>query len=509
MTAELSGHSILARIGKGLGGLSLNAVLTIVGQLATVPIALAVWGQGRYGEWIALSGLVTLLKLSDLGLQSFVVNRMCEEHVRGDRDALQRILSSAVRVQGVLVCGLFLLLGLTLLVVSPNAVFRLQETSRADATIASLFLAGELLIGIPMGVISGIYRATGRMPRGAMIGSFQQLLLLLATLGLLAMGGSFALVAAGRFLVAVGISLFILRDLRKVYPWLMLYPRLGSWAEGSRMIVPGLFFLAIPLADYLSTQVTFAILQAQFGGAEVSRWSTHRTAVNLGQMISGLLLQSVWPELTALYAGKQFDRLHSLYHSLAKLNFWLVGAVIFGMLPFLPMIYRSWTIGRLQLDPWTLLFLFVRMLAWSFWNVSAIVLYATNHQRSVVKVLFSASVLNCALASLLIPRWGISGAALAAAVSELALSAWLIPRTAAQTIGAPHFVFWSQAVLPVLIGLGFVVSIGLAAWRQFPIESFRYFVIFPTTVLLGLMLGWMTLARHERSLISKLSQRFL
>jgi O-antigen/teichoic acid export membrane protein len=149
------------------------------------------------------------------------------------------------------------------------------------------------------------------------------------------------------------------------------------------------------------------------------------------------------------------------------------------------------------------------MLAWSFWNVSAIVLYATNHQRSVVKVLFAASVLNCALAALLIPRWGITAAALAATLSELSLSAWLIPRTAAQTIGAPNAVFWSQAVLPVLLGLGLAVSIGLAAWRQFPVDSLRYFVIFPTTILLGLTLGWMTLARHERCLISKLSQRFL
>src|SRR5712692_3861133 len=97
----------LGRIARGMGALSLGALVTMLGQLIIVPVAIRGWGENQYGEWVVLTGLVSVLRLTDLGLQTFVVNRMTEASARENPDELQRILSSALRVQWPLT-GLFL-----------------------------------------------------------------------------------------------------------------------------------------------------------------------------------------------------------------------------------------------------------------------------------------------------------------------------------------------------------------------------------------------------------------
>src|SRR5262249_33913754 len=84
-TAISSDAGLLARVAKGVGALSLGAVVNAVSQISIVPIALYAWGAVRYGEWVVLTGLVSFLKLTDLGLQTFVVNRLCASYTRGDR----------------------------------------------------------------------------------------------------------------------------------------------------------------------------------------------------------------------------------------------------------------------------------------------------------------------------------------------------------------------------------------------------------------------------------------
>src|SRR5262245_34952190 len=78
-----AGAHLLVRVTRGVGALSLNAAVNIIGQISLVPVAMYAWGGVRYGEWVVLAGLVSFLKLTDLGLQTFVVNRLCASYARG------------------------------------------------------------------------------------------------------------------------------------------------------------------------------------------------------------------------------------------------------------------------------------------------------------------------------------------------------------------------------------------------------------------------------------------
>lgn len=488
----------LARVAKGVGALSLGAVINAVSQISIVPIALYAWGAVRYGEWVVLTGLVSLLKVTDLGLQTFVVNRLCASYTRGDRAEMQSVLHSALRVQ-LPMLGVFLaLLTVTLLRFPLDQVLRLRTIGGVELFAVALLVAFEILIGVPMGVIAGLYRATGRLPRAALMGVVQQIVLVGLTLALIAGQTRFLYLAGTRVGIAILMMVWVLYDLGRLYPWLRIWPASGSWREGVRMIGPGLFFLLIPLADYLSSQFTLMVVQKWLQSGEVSRLATHRTMVNMAQMMSGLLTNAVWPELTALHARGHLDYLIRAHRSLAKFNLWLVGAIIFGLLPFVQWVYPSWTAGRLVLDSLTLALLMIRVLIWGAWSASMVVLLANNQPQRVTLALLGSAAGTSALSVILVPTMGMSGAALASLLGDLCLVAWCVPLLAARQIGDSFIGFLAEEGSALLKGIAIPVGFGLLAWFMLPSFFAHYFIVTPISIGMGLMFMWRQLTPPER-----------
>ncbi len=503
------GVGLLNRISKGVGALSLGAAANIVSQISIVPIALYAWGKIRYGEWVVLTGLVSFVKLTDLGLQTFVVNRLCASFARNDRKELQHTLSSAIQVQFPLVSALLLLIASALLIFPLDRVLNLRTIGGWELFAVALLMATELLIGVPMGIIAGVYRATGHLARAGLIGACQQFILIGCTLVLITMRVGFASVVGARVGVGLIFSLLIVWDLNRLYPWLNLSGASGRWRDGVKMIGPGLFFLAIPLADYLSNQFTLMVLQRSLDGGEVSRLATHRTVVNLAQMVSALLLNVVWFELTAFHARAQHEQLIKLHRSLAKLNLWLVGTVTLIMLPCVSWIYPSWTAGRLTVDKWTLVFLVVRMLVLGMWSSSMTLLLAINRQQSVALVLLLTATMTGILAVALVPVMGISGAALAALAGDLCVAAWLVPTIACREIGDSLAGFLGETIPAIVMGIGIPIVVGLAIWFSLPTPLIRYLLAIPLSLGIALVLMWRQLAPYEHQLVAHLYRKVL
>ena len=75
---------MIRRIISGLGLSSAIIMVTMVGQILTVPILLTRWGAQIYGEWLTLTALAGTLSMLNLGVQSYVTNRLIAYYVRGE-----------------------------------------------------------------------------------------------------------------------------------------------------------------------------------------------------------------------------------------------------------------------------------------------------------------------------------------------------------------------------------------------------------------------------------------
>src|SRR5947207_6035838 len=222
------------RVSRGMSALSLSVFVNILSQV-TVPISLYVWGKVRFGEWILLSGFVQFLKITDLGVQTYVVNRLCASFARGNKDEFRRTLHSTLRVQLPLTIAVLSAVALAAAVLPAGRILGLHTIGGRALFAAILLLSAELLIGVPMGIIGGIYRATGHLARAAVLGAAQDFAVLAVTIVLIATDCSFASVALGQVTVAVIISGLIVQDLHRLYPWLGFWVTDGSWREGLKM----------------------------------------------------------------------------------------------------------------------------------------------------------------------------------------------------------------------------------------------------------------------------------
>jgi O-antigen/teichoic acid export membrane protein len=498
---------LFGRVARGVGAMSVGALVKICGQLAIVPVAMAAWGEARYGEWLVLAGLVTFLSLADLGLQSFVVNRMCASYARGDRDEVHQALHSSLRVQLPIALGVLALLSLALVLVPLDRTLELRTVGRGAVSAVALLLAAELLAGVPMGVIAGLYRATGRLPRAALIAACQQAALLGATVGLVALRQPFTAVAAARVTVAVVFTGVVLWDLKRLLPWLRLWPSSGSARAGFAMIGSGVYFLVIPLADYLSSQVSLLILQGAGDGGAVSHYSTHRTLVNVALMVSGMLTVSIWPELTALHARGHAEGLRRVQGTLTRFNVWLVGGITLGMLPLLPYLYPAWTAGRLRLDLVVAVLLIARVLVWAAWNSAMTVLLSTNRHERVAFTQLGAAAVGVVAALVLVPAWGIRGAAAAALAGDLAVSAWLVPVLAARETGVPPLRFWRGAGGDMAAGVALPALAGAAAWVLVPWPLPRVAAALGAGAAVAVPLAWRRLSDEERGVLRRVARR--
>ena len=490
----------MGRVSWGMGALSLGAIVNILSQVI-VPVALYVWGKFRFGEWLLLAGMIQFLKVTDLGVQTYVVNKLCASFANGDKSEFRRVLHSTLRVQLPLSCAVLGVVALATALLPTGRLLGLHTVGGGALFAVILLLSSELLLGVPMGVIAGVYRATGHLARSAILGAAQQFGILVLTVSLIAANCSFVSVAGGQVAVALLTTGMIFYDLHRLHPWLDLRPTHGSWQEGLKMFGPGLFFFFIPLADYVSVQFTLLIIQKSLGGGEVSRLATHRMIVNFGVMVSSLLTTAVWPELTAMHALGKTQSLVRVHRTLAKLNLWLVGGLMLALLPLVSVLYPLWTARQLTLDFWTLGFLMVRLLLWTVWSAGSTVLYASNRHYQPSIALLLEALITGVLAIYLVPVLGMRGAALATLLADMGVCAWVMPLLTTREIGEDFVAFAGislRAAFPLLVPS----AVCLVAWHFTRSFMVRYSA-FAACIGLALILIFTQIDEEESKLLAR------
>lgn len=430
-------NRLIRRLYKGFGALSFGGVIRTATHVIVVPVFLYSWGSIQYGEWIALTGLVAFLQVLDLGLERYVVNQMCSTYANERLRAFHRFLHSALRYH-FLLTGIAFAVTIALVWHLPLAdFFGFQSTSGLDLRLAVIFLAVETLSGVPMRLVIGIYRATGRLSRGALIEAFHQLFMLILIVTLVLNDVVFSVLAGARLVLTLGLLAYVLRDLVSLYPWLRLKPDSADWKVGGRMLLPGALFLLIPIADYIAMKLTVLIIQRFASGAEVSEFMTHKQYANFPRMWGNYLVLALWPELTALDAIKDESRLRRLLEVASQRTVALVGFIVILVGPAAPWIYPLWTTGELSLDPLSMTLLIFQSLLWAVWSVSMTYLMATNRHQYVGLILLGGAAITASLALTLVPRWGTSGAAIALVVGDILGPMCFFPWLASRHLGMP------------------------------------------------------------------------
>lgn len=279
-------------------------VITISASFIAIPMAQRYLGPERFGVWVTISSLMTLLSFADLGIGNGVMNAVAQAHGRADEREVGRIVSSAAFMLGVLGVILGLMAFASVHVFELESVLKLRDgLARSETRDALLVFA--VLFGLNV-VIGWIPRTQAGMQQGYLDGLTQALGGILTLVGVwLAVrnqGGLDQLVfgyMAGPLVASATVGLyFLVRHRRPCWP---------RWARVDlaviRMIFQrGMLFFVLQLAAAIGFASDSVILSSRLGTVEAGDYAIAAKLFGAITILVNIYVMPLWPAYAEAHA---------------------------------------------------------------------------------------------------------------------------------------------------------------------------------------------------------------
>jgi O-antigen/teichoic acid export membrane protein len=405
-------------IAKNLSALFSGHAINILQNLVQVPFFIHSYGTAGYGEWLALSAAVSYLGTLDFGVQTYVNQDLTVRYHRGEMVDFHVRQSTALR----------LLLGIVASVAALGTLtffLPLQQWLRMDGSVgnspilsaevvhwAVYLLALQMLVNIPAGYFFGTFMVIGKAYIGGYWSNVKNLLLFISTISLVWFHASFkSLALAQLFSVAVAM-LAAMVHLRAIAP--DIFPTLRFWDGASvrTILSQSGYFALIYSSNFLVYQVPIVILQRSLGPIVVALFSIMRTIFSMTRTQMSTLSQAMAPEITTLYARKDWPVLSSLYNYSERLIFSLIPMVNIGALylsPFLLTVWIHGAHGRGMFLPQAYLLCAAVTITMSIKEHKYNFQVSSNTHKELGLFMFGSYMLMGALWIVVIPHFGIYG----------------------------------------------------------------------------------------------------
>lgn len=417
----MSQVSLKSRLLHNLGANAYGQLITVVIQLASVPLFLHFWGLELYGEWLILSAIPAYLSLSDIGFSSVAANDMTMRVARGDQSGTLEVFQSI----WVFICGVSLLVGLILgclIIAFPiNDLFSISHISVAQTKQVLLLLMLYVLVGLQGGVLSAGFRSVGRYAFGTVMNHHIRLVEWLFSIVALCLGGSVVDVALITLIVRlIGLVVLWVTYSTQI-PWLSLGYHAATLRKIRELLKPALAFMSFPLGMAISLQGMVLVIGAISGSAAVVIFSAYRTLTRLLVQVITMLNQSVWPEISVAYGAGKIELVAKLHRQCSSITFWISLAAIAALGLFGDWFIGLWTRHSFEANHLLLFFLLVTTFLNVLWQASWVVLMATNKHQTISVLFIACAAGGLLLSALVIPLFGLKGVGLALVVAEAPL----------------------------------------------------------------------------------------
>jgi O-antigen/teichoic acid export membrane protein len=400
-TSKTSKSSV--RVASGMAAHLYSQVITIMTQLAAVPIFLHRWSAEFYGQWVAIAAVPIYLTIADVGIMTAAGNLMSMHNARGEHEEVQATFKAGFLVILIAMPSIATFAGLMLLIFT----FGLS----VDQRTALFFLTLGTLFTIACGLFDASYRSFGKYPKVTFLLSTARIVEWGGMLSGLFIGGTLTSTAVGYFsgraLGFIGILLFSRHDVPH-----MRWSLSGVDMRLSRKLAKaGLGFISLTLGSLLTLQGMVVLIGVQLGGAAVAVFSTSRTLTRMLAQLAVLSGKSMAPEISALYGSGQQVAADRLLKNMIRLvtSLVLVGAIILGALG--PYIMRIWSHGKIPFNRSVFYMLLAAAVVTSYWQIRSVRLTATNEHQVIAFLFVSSAALALFLSYVGMARFGVNAAA--------------------------------------------------------------------------------------------------
>lgn len=389
----------------------------IVGQLIAPPALLAWWGGDRYGEWLFITSLPTLLAVADLGFADAAASQMTMDIARGQRYEATKTFQTILAMT-LLVCTGLIVAATPLVYLDHLEIGRVRLDAEALAAMFLVVCYSSLLI------LSRLFlaclRAGQYYAESTLIYDAIQFIEGVAVLWAAYAGKTFFVCVLLYLCIrAVIIAYLVLLILRRM-SWLPWGFKAFDWGTFRRLLAPALAAMAMPVALALNFQGMIWIAGSAIGPVAAAVLATVRTASRVVIQLVGIFSRAAMPIYSASVAVDNQRSRDIIDRIMRRLLLFLLlpGCAMFGL--FGRELVGLWTHGHLyppQLFVWLIA---IGALFHGCWAFSANLLVSINGH---VRFGFALVVLTCMFTPIAWPAakfFGLDGIAASLIWLELA-----------------------------------------------------------------------------------------
>lgn len=420
------GTGAKSRLIAGFSATAVGPLITAFVQLVSIPVFLRVWGPHLYGVWLILSAIPVYLSMTDIGFGSVAGNDMTMRVARSDFKGAQETLQStwllvlATSLCAAIVAGCLILFG------PVTKWLRITDLSSSQCRVVLACLCLYSLGTLQASILISAYRSAGAYSTGTMslnVVRFAENAVQIAFVWLGAGMVSAAIVVAA---VRIAGTLVVYGVLVRRLPWLRFGYALASWPRIRELSRPALAFMAFPAGNAISIQGTTILIGFLLNPVAVATFNPMRTLSRFAFQIIDSIKNAAWPELSAAFGARNWELARKLHRLCCQTAFWLAIFAALGLAVTGPAVFRAWTHGRVTMDLTCFRLLLVIVVASSLWNASSAVSVAANIHTRLAGRYLTGTVGALAVGYLLIPQFGLSGAALSLLGCEIWMGCFVL-----------------------------------------------------------------------------------
>ncbi|MBU2464639.1 MAG: hypothetical protein KKG02_02715 [Candidatus Edwardsbacteria bacterium] len=454
---------IFGRITKTAAALSANQFLHLLMQLLLPPLFLASYGVKNYSEWLVLSAAMGFFGFLDLGLQTYVANKLTVFYHNSDLEGFHRFQSTGLLIS-LIVLFATSVLALVVFFIPIGQWLSVTMPSTRVAIILYLLLL-QILVFIFWGQMASAYRAIGQAYRSVMWFNLQKMAMLIVTVGAVALKQSFIIVASLQLFVALLSLLSVWLDLslrfKDISPKIMGFDRVLA----KEIMKPSLYFSLFVFNNFLIYQLPVLILNHFESPLAIISFSVGRTLFSFIRQGLSVIQASIGPEITRLEGIKDWGNLKRLYQGTESLT--ISASVIFNTCIFMasPVLLMVW---MKRTDIFLFEPMLILMLVSAVMSLKEFKYYfqtmTNRHERTAVMMLISYIFMS-GLSFIAAKHFGLSGLLLVWLMIEV-LQLFIIQQYNRQLFKDIFKVTPRQSIIMVVVLLVFSIASVIFKYRM-------------------------------------------
>ncbi|MFY0256275.1 lipopolysaccharide biosynthesis protein [Chitinophaga sp. 30R24] len=411
------------RIISGSAASWINILVTLVFQIALVPVFLKYWTVNTYGAWILISSVINILTTLDRGHIDYLTYEFLRTDNRKKR-FLSKLLWSGILMNTILCITELLVIGVLVKSNLVDALFgEYRHVSWQLLRQAKLSLVIQMLLwSVFNSNVALLYRFLfnyGYFPRYIWLNIISTCINILVSIVAVMMGCDLLQTVIYSSVAVALFSLFQLANIFLLLRKVKVALTAANLKLGFRNFITSLFFSLNTFLETFRQQGVRLVITPFVGTSGLAAFSTMRTGANIALQGLSTISNPLLPELMRFMKQKEQEKIDA---SLGLVWFILTALLAPGIVLLqyaAPGLFHLWTKGQITFNPLLFAFLSMGVLVYAIAQPGMTVIKGNNLLKIQIVVGFLSTATLMGSLLLLMPFLNILGVGIALFLAEV------------------------------------------------------------------------------------------